>query len=97
MGGTSENFEKKWDTNLCAMQTKCRDLLLEKHCKKLFCLIDSFWEAIASAKVNLNWLLKVRSHLYKIEQKQEKIKQKNLSSLSRNSSLKVSCGNLFNE
>ena len=60
VGGTSENFEKKWDANL-------RDLLLEEHCEKLFCLMDSFWEVTASANVNLNWLIKIRSHLDKIE------------------------------
>ena len=29
-GGTSENFEMKWDTNLREMERKCRDLLLEE-------------------------------------------------------------------
>ena len=69
------------------MEIKCRDLLLEEHCEKLFCLMDSFWEEIAGANVDLNWLIKVRSHLDKIEKEQEKVKRKKLSSLSRNSSL----------
>ena len=32
VGQTSENFKKKWDTNMREMETKCRDLLVEKHC-----------------------------------------------------------------
>ena len=39
VSGTSENFEKKWDANLRKMEIKCRNLLLEEHCEKLFCLI----------------------------------------------------------
>ena len=52
VGGTSESFEKKWDMNLREMERKCRDLLLEEHCEKLFCLMDSFWEVIAGVNVN---------------------------------------------
>ena len=48
------------------MKRKCRDLLLEEHCENFFCLMDSFWEVIAGANVNLNWLIKIRSHLDKI-------------------------------
>ena len=58
VGGTFENFEKKWDTNLCETETKSLDLLLEEHCEKLFCLMDSFWEEIAGTKIDLNCLLK---------------------------------------
>ena len=76
VGGTSENFEKKWDTSLREIEIKCRDLLLKEHCEKLFYLLDSFWEEIAGANVNLNWLIKVRSHLDKTEKEQEKIKRK---------------------
>ena len=58
------------------METKYWNLLLEEHCEKLFCLMGGFWEAIAGAKVDLNWLNKVRSHLYKIEKEYEKISRK---------------------
>ena len=84
--GTSENFEKKWDMNLHKREMKCRDLLLEEHCENVFCLMDSFWEAIAGA--NVDWLIKVRSHPNKTDKEQEKVKRKKLYSLSRNSSLK---------
>ena len=50
--------------------------------------MDSFWGVIAGANVNLKWLIKIRSHLDKIEKEQQKVKLKTLSSLSRNSSLK---------
>ena len=94
---TSENFEKKWDANLHERETKCRDLLLEEHSENVFCLMDSFWEAIAGANVDLNWLIKVRSHLNKTEKEQEKVKRKKLYSLSRYSSLKKMVFGRFNE
>ena len=97
VGGTSENFEQKWDANLQEMEIKCQDILLEEHCEKLFCLMDSFWEEIAGANVDLNWLVTVRSHLDKTEKEQKKVKQKKLSSLSRNSSLKKMVFERFNE
>ena len=59
--------------------------------------MDSFWEVIAGANVDLNWLIKVRSHLDKIEKEQEKVQQKKLSSLSRNSSLTKMVFERFNE
>ena len=52
---------------------------------------------MAGANVDLNWLIKVRSHLDKIEKKHEKFKRKKLSSLSRNSSLKKMVFERFNE
>ena len=65
------------------------DLLSEQHCEKLFCLMESFWEAIASANIDFSWQNKVEeSLLHKMEKEQEKIKQKMLLSLSRTSSLK---------
>ena len=70
------------------MESKCQDLLLEEHCKKLFHLINCFWEAIVDVDVDISWLVKVRHHLDKIENKQTKTKQKKSASLSRNSHLK---------
>ena len=72
-------------------------LLLEEHCGKLFCLMDSFWEVIAGANLNLNRLIKIRSHFDKIEKEQENVKRKKLPSLSRNSSLKKMVFERFNE
>ena len=46
--------------------------------------MNSLSEAIAGANIDLNWLLKVRSHLDKIGKEQEKIKQKKLANLFRN-------------
>ena len=40
--------------------------------------MNSFWEEIGGANVDLNWLIKVRSHLDKIEKEQEKVKWKKL-------------------
>ena len=54
-------------------------------------------EAIVGANVDLNWLIKVRSHLDKIEKEQEKVKRKKLSSLSRNSSFKKTVFERFNK
>ena len=85
---TSKDFKKKWDGNLRDIEWKCRDLLLEEHCKKLFYLMSCFWEAIVDVNVDISWLVKVRNHLDKIEKEQAKTKRKKLASLSRSSHLK---------
>ena len=86
--GTSKVFEKKWNGNLRDMELRCRDLLLEEHCKKLFYLMNCFWEAFVDADVDISWLFKVRNHLDKIEKEDAKTKRKKLASLSRNFHLK---------
>ena len=53
MGGTSKDFEKKWDGNLGDIESKCQDLLLEEHCKTLFYLMNCFWEAIVNVDVDI--------------------------------------------
>ena len=40
--GTSKNFEKIWAGNLWEIESKCRDLLVDEYCKKLYHLMDSF-------------------------------------------------------
>ena len=60
----------------------------QDHCKKLFYLINCFWEAIFDVNVDISWLVKVRNYLDKIEKEQAKTKQKKLPSLSRSSHLK---------
>ena len=70
------------------MESKCRDLLLEEHCKKFFYLMDCFWKAIVDVDVDISWLVKVREHLDKIEKEHAKTKGKILARLSRNSHLK---------
>ena len=59
--------------------------------------MDSFRKVIADANVNMNWLIKIRSHLDKVEKEQEKVKRKKLSSLCRNSNLKKMVFERFNE
>ena len=88
MGGTSKEFRKKWDCNLKETEIKCRDLLLEEYCSKLFSLMDSFWVEISGKRVDICWLVKFRGHLDKVEKGQQRIKHKKLYTLSSNSSLK---------
>ena len=88
VGGTSKEFPKKGDCNLKETEMKCRDLLLEEYCSKLFSLMDSFWVEINGKRVDICWLVRVRGHLDKVEKEQQRIKQKKLSTLSSNSSLK---------
>ena len=87
-GVTLKDFKKKWDGNLQNMESKCRDLLLEEHCKKLFDLMNYFWEAIIDVDVDISWLIKGRNHLDKIEEEQANTKRKKLASLYRNSHVK---------
>ena len=88
VGETSKDFEKKWDGNLRDMEWRCQDLLLEEHCKKLFCLMNCFWEEIVDVDADISWLVKVRNHLDKIEKEHTKTKRKKLACLSKNSHLK---------
>ena len=88
VGGTSKEFQKKWDCNLKETEMKCQDLLLEEYCSKLFSLMDNFWVEISGKRVDICWLVRVRGHLDKVEKEQQRIKQKKLSTLSSNSSLK---------
>ena len=50
--------------------------------------MDSFWVEISGKRVDVSWLVKLRGHLDKVEKEQQRIKQKKLSNLSGNSSLK---------
>ena len=77
VGGTSKDFEKKWDGNFREMKSKCQNLLLEEYCKKFFHLMDCFGKAIADVDVDIDWLVKVRYHLDNIEKEQAKTKSKN--------------------
>ena len=50
--------------------------------------MDSFWVEISGKRIDICWLVKVRGHLNKVEKEQQRIKQKMLSTLSGNSSLR---------
>ena len=88
MGGTSKEVQKKWDYNLKQTEMKRRDLLLEEYCDELFSIMNSFWVEISSKRADICWLVKVRGHLDKVKKDQQRIKQKKLSTLSGNSSVK---------
>ena len=42
-GKPSEELEKEWKNGIDELDGRCRDLLLQEHCKKLFNLMDIFW------------------------------------------------------
>ena len=65
-----------------------RDLLLQEHCKKLFDLMDIFWCDIKYVELDVNWLLKVKTRLDKLEKIHSKIKWKTLRDMSTNWLLK---------
>ena len=67
---------------------KRRDLLLEEYCDELFSIMNSFWVEISGKRVDICWLVKVRGHLDKVKKEQQRTKQKKLSTLSGNSSVK---------
>ena len=46
------------------------------HCNKLFSLMDGFWVEISSKHIDICWLVKVRGHLDKVENEQQRTKQK---------------------
>ena len=94
---TSKVFKKKWDGNLRDIESKCQDLLLEEHCKKLFYLMNCFWKAIVDGDVDISWLVMVRNHLDHIDKEQAKTKRIKLASSSINSHLKRMVLELFDE
>ena len=61
-----------WDGNKILGLTAKRTIFREK----LLYLMDSFWEAIAGANIDLNCLLKVRNRPDKIEKEQVKLSRK---------------------
>ena len=50
--------------------------------------MDSFWAEVSGKRADICWLVKVRGHIDKSEKEQQRIKQKKLSTLSGNSSVK---------
>ena len=87
-GHPSKEFTEEWRSSAKDMDNKCRDLLLQEHCKKLFLLMDSFWDEIKDFNFDLKWLFKVRNHLEKFERKLQETKRKKLSNLSKNAEVK---------
>ena len=42
-GKPSEELEKEWKNGIDELDGRCRDLLLQEHCKKLSNLMDILW------------------------------------------------------
>ena len=72
-------------------------MLLREHCKKLLNLIVLFWCDIKYVEVDVIWLLKVKTHLDKLEEISSKIKPKKLRKISTNSILKKRVLERFDE
>ena len=51
VGRTSKDIQKKCNCNLKETERKCRDILLEECCDKLFSLIDCFWVKINGKRI----------------------------------------------
>ena len=79
---SKEELKKEWKNGIGGLNGRCRDLLLQKHCKKLFNLMDIFLCVIKCVEVDVNWLLKVKIHLDKLEKIQSQFKRKKLKKMS---------------
>ena len=88
IGHPSKEFTEEWRSSVKDMDIKYRDLLLQEHCKKLFLLMDSFWDEIKDFNFDLKGLFKVRNHLEKFKRKLQETKRKKLSNLSKNAEIK---------
>ena len=53
IGHPSKEFSEEWQRSVEDMDNRCRDLLLQEHCKKLFLLMDSFWDEIRDFNFDL--------------------------------------------
>ena len=60
-GYPSKEFTEEWWSSVKNLDNKCRDLLEQEHCKKLFLLMGNFWDEIKKINFDLKWLFKVRS------------------------------------
>ena len=60
-------------------------MLIQENVRKLFKLEDDFGQVIRKTKVNVNFLFKLRFHLDRVEEKQQRIKLRKLRSLCPNS------------
>ena len=88
IGHLSEQFTEEWRDILKDMDNKCRDLLLQEQCKKIFLLMDSFWDERKDFNFDVKWLFKVRNHLEKLVGNLQETKRKKLSDLSKMLELK---------
>ena len=57
-----KELKKEWKNGICELDGRCRNLLLQGHCKKLFNLMDNFWCDIRYVEVDVIWLLRVKTH-----------------------------------
>ena len=81
-------FCNKWRKEELDYLLQLCDMLIQENVKKLFQLEDNFGQVIRKTKVNLNFWLKIRFYLDRVEKKQQKIKPKKLCLLSSNSAYK---------
>ena len=58
------------------MEIESQCLLLEEYSKQSFSLMDSFWVEIDVKSFNINWLVKVRGYLDKVEKEEQKLSRK---------------------
>ena len=79
---SKEELKKELKNGIDGLDGRCHDLLLQEHCKKLFNLMDIFLCVIKYVEVDVNWLLKVKSHLDKLEKIQSQFKRKKLKKMS---------------
>ena len=87
IGDPSEDFMEEWQRSVEDMDNRCHNLLLQEHSKKLFLLMDSFWDEIRDFNFDLKWLFKVRDYLEKLERKLQETKLKKLRNLSKNAEI----------
>ena len=53
IGHPSKEFTEEWQRSVEDMDNKSCDLLSQEHCKKLFLLMDSFWDEIRNFNFDL--------------------------------------------
>ena len=88
IGNPSEQFTEKCRSSVKDMDIECRDLLLQEHCKKIFLLMDSFWDETKDFNSDLKWLFKVKDHLEKFERKLQEAKRKKLRNLLKSAEIR---------
>ena len=97
VGGTVWKFREEMGYEFAWDGKKMSGLTARGTLWKVILLNGQFLGSNCWCECKSNWLIKIRSHLDKIEKEQEKVKWKKLSSLSRYSSFKKMVLERFNE
>ena len=91
LGNPNKKFLDEWKNQLEVTRSNLRDVLLEEYVEKYFKLKAEFKSVFAKHIVQEDWLLKVRTHLERLEKKFRQKKLKKLRKFCKNNNFYFDC------